>query len=113
MRRRTRKEKPLEIKRANPGHASKNSETHHKTMSEQDSERLLKEITLNPVAIEKEYIKIGNLYEGHLTGKQGVIVNNENANVEVLPMLENKFYNAKENSKGMFFTLDKSFYEKN
>ena len=47
----------MEIKRTS--HNEKNSSTHHKTMSEQDANRLLEEITMNPNAIEKKYIDIG------------------------------------------------------
>ena len=39
----------MEIKRTS--HNEKNSSTHHKTMSEQDANRLLEEITMNPNAI--------------------------------------------------------------
>ena len=76
-------------------HREKNSSTHHKTMSEQDANRLLEEITMNPNAIEKKYIDIGKLYNKDVTGKQTVVVNNELASVENLEIADSNFYRTK------------------
>ena len=85
-------------------------------MSEQDANRLLEEITMNPNAIEKKYIDIGKLYNKDVTGKQTVVVNNELASVENLEIADSIFYRTKikENkTKGLFFTLDEKFYKSN
>ena len=97
-------------------HHEKNSSTHHKTMSEQDANRLLEEITMNPNAIEKKYIDIGKLYNKGVDGKKTIVVNNELASVENLEIADSNFYRTKikENkTKGLFFTLDEKFYKNN
>src|SRR5574343_1290350 len=86
-------------------HPEKNSSTHHKTMSEQDANRLLEEITMNPNAIEKKYIDIGKLYNKGVNGKQAIVVNNELATVEELEILDSDFYKNKikeEKCKGLY-----------
>ena len=105
----------MEIKRTS-SHSEKNSYTLHKTMSEQDANRLLEEITMNPNAIEKKYIDIGKLYNKGVDGKQAIVVNNELATVEELEILDSNFYKNKikeEKFKGLFFTLNDKFYSDN
>lgn len=94
-------------------HELGDSSTHHKSIAEQDANRLLEEIMLNKNALEKEYIKIGDLYNHSHKGKQTIIVNNENVSVEKLPIFDSKgFYKSTESVEGMFFTQADEFYNK-
>ena len=104
----------MEIKRIS--HSERNFSSHHKTMSEQDANRLLEEITMNPNAIEKKYIDIGKLYNKGVDGKRTIVVNNELSTVEELEILDSSFYKNKikeEKFKGLFFTLNDKFYSDN
>ena len=106
----------MEIKKAS-GNFERNTTTHHRDLNEQEAIRTLESLTLNPNAVDKKYINIGNLYSHSVTGKQPIIINNEHAVVEHLEIYDNKgFYKTKlsdKNTKGLFFTLGDNFYENN